>query len=144
MKKYLMFSACLMFVLFSCCTVQTSAEAKKVPYDLEGEMLLFEKNYEAAYEYRFANYTEKAIEKCDFVLNLYNSDGEPVFEKDIIKFSVNETVLSGQENCGILDLRDFLDELEDFPYLTDYFYAEKIYFSDGTVLEDPFGRWGVK
>lgn len=136
-------------LVFSGCT---SLTAQKV-YWIYGEMddrpeysvlddSCIHKSGSFCYNFTFENCMDKEIGSADLVLSLFDEDGEPVFAGDWILYHWEHSVLPGEvvEDCIILD--SYFDFEPECPYLTDYFYAIRIEYADGTVFEDPFGRYG--
>ncbi len=93
-----------------------------------------------AYGYGFKNNSEKSVVKVELVLSLYDSDGEPVFDTDWITVEVPLFTEPGTVTQDQIDLSPYITDLpEDFA--TDYFYASKIWYQDGTLWQDPYGRY---
>ena len=101
-----------------------------------------QKSGSLCYNFTFENCMDKEIGSADLVLSLFDEDGEPVFAGDWILYHWEHSVLPGEiiEDCIILD--GYFDFEPECLYLTDYFYASRIEYTDGSVFEDPFGRYG--
>lgn len=119
------------------------ASIKKIesPYSLSGEMAENDSGSGWVYGLNFVNNSPKLVKKIDFVLSLYDEDGEPVFEADWIEFSIERFVSENESVSVSFPLDDFFEELPEYAYMTDYFYAARIEYADGSVFEDPLGRF---
>lgn len=73
-------------------------------------------------------------------MSFYNADGEPVFDTDWITVELPLLVEPQSEAEGMIDLEEYKDQLLQ-DYATDSFYASKLWYSDGSVWEDPYGRF---
>lgn len=107
-------------------------------------MISGESGFSNCYVMEVENRISKSVIAMDFILCLFDMDGEPVFEEDWIKFHFDFSDFPIEENCHerrIINLDEYLSSVPEEPYLTDYFYASKIVYSDGSVMEDPFGRY---
>lgn len=87
------------------------------------------------------NLSDKEIKAFSLVLSVFDGDGEPVLFSEQVPFSFYKSILPEEEFSGRIDFSEYLDsENADF-LMVDYFYAEKIEFQDGSVWEDPLGRF---
>lgn len=112
--------------------------SKNSPYEVKGEVQ--SRKGGTAFEYTFHNKTEKAVSKIEFTLSLYDIDGEPVFSGDWITMERPVYVKGWEDTEDYFCIDEFL-ETEEGNLFTDYFYASKIWYEDGTFWEDPFGRF---
>lgn len=108
--------------------------------------LCFLENSSVVFCFSVENKLSKSVTGADFILSLFDEDGEPVFKTDWVKFRLfleNEP-LDGyeiREFCINLDEYFDADIENDASYIVDYFYTSRIEYEDGSVIEDPFGRW---
>lgn len=92
------------------------------------------------------NRLPERITEMDFILSLFDEDGEPVFATDWMEFHFGfseNPIEQGEERDFFILLDDYLETEPDEPYLVDYFYACRVEYESGRVLEDPFGRYGM-
>lgn len=118
---------------FSCQTVRSFA-----PYSLTGEFL--SEAEKTLLSFSLTNNSQKEINNVEFVFSAYDQNGEPIFESDFQTKKMSLNILPNEtinDFFEILELSDFSDQ--DFEL--DYFYVSKIYYEDGTVFEDPLGRF---
>ena len=137
------------FSLFGSCA--SRPECRQL-YWLEGEVcgagsndLYFDSETGGAqcvYNFDFENLSDIEILRTEFVLSLFDEDGEPVLDGDWIKFDYVRSVLPGETVEGAVILDEWLAYDSEKSYVTDYFYAGRIEYADGSVFEDPFGRYG--
>lgn len=97
-------------------------------------------------EYDFLNESSGTVEKVDFVVCAADSADEYEFSARRFFVSCKICVPPGESVHDYFEIPDFSDlcDSDDFNELDlqiESFYAEKIYYSDGTFFEDPFGRF---
>lgn len=114
-----------------------------VPYFASGELVFQQEGL--VLEYDFLNKNSKTVEKVDFVVCAVDS-GDDDFSARRYFVSCKVCVPPGESVEDYLELHDFFDlyDNDDFngsDLQIESFYAEKIYYSDGTFFEDPFGRF---
>ena len=97
---------------------------------------------QCCYDFIYENLSDKEILRTQFVLSLFDEDGEPVLDGDWIKIDYERSVLPGETVADSIMLDDWFDYDGEKIYVTDFFYAGCIEYADGTVFEDPFGRFG--
>ncbi len=115
----------------------------RAPYAVSGEMRLGSSvGYTTAgFDFLFCNRAEKNVTGFTVVFALFDSDGDPPFFGADYMTQTFRCILSPQENAEFaVSLDSYLDDVPDEPYLTDYLYAARIEYEDGSVWEDPFGR----
>ena len=113
----------------------------RTPYFAAGEFVFRQERLVFAYD--FLNESSGAVEKVDFVVCVADSADEDDFSARRFFASCKICVPPGESVEDYFELQDFFyqaDLDEDFPEI-ESFYAEKIYYSDGTVFEDVFGRY---
>ena len=128
--------AAQIFGFCACVCVQV-----KAPYFAAGEFVFRQERLVFAYD--FLNESSGAVEKVDFVVCVADSADEDDFSARRFFASCKICVPPGESVEDYFELQDFFyqaDLDEDFPEI-ESFYAEKIYYSDGTVFEDVFGRY---
>lgn len=134
MKKNIFLAFFLfVFAFVSCATVRYAA-----PYSLFGEFSSAPEG--VLLNFSLTNNAQSQIEKICFVLGAYDSDGEPVFEGDSLQIELKLCVLPGKTVEDYFNV-DFLNDFSEDDFKLDYFYAEKIFYSDGSVFEDSLGRF---
>lgn len=126
------------FFICSCVSLRGSA-----PYFASGELVFQQEGL--VLEYDFLNKNSKTVEKVDFVVCAVVS-GDDDFAARRYFVSCKVCVPPGESVEDYLELHDFFDlyDNDDFNGIDlqiESFYAEKIYYSDGTFFEDPFGRF---
>ncbi len=87
------------------------------------------------------NLFDKEIKSFSLVLSVFDGDGEPVLFSEQVPFSFQENILPEEEFSGRIDFSEYLESDGNGFFMVDYFYAEKIEFQDGSVWEDPLGRF---
>lgn len=125
---------------FICACVSLRGNA---PYFASGELVFQQEGL--VLEYDFLNKNSKTVEKVDFVVCAADS-GDDDFSARRYFVSCKVCVPPGESVEDYLELHDFFDlhDNDDFngsDLQIESFYAEKIYYSDGTFFEDPFGRF---
>lgn len=122
------------FCLSSCVSVKSS-----VPYYAEFEFLPDGKDL--AVSFSFLNESKKTVEKVDFSLSfLQNENGEST--EISLELPMEISVKPGKKIEGRFACPDFFSEYDESEIpVVESFYAEKIYYTDGTVFEDLFGRY---
>lgn len=95
--------------------------------------------------FSFLNKTEKKISSFEVVINLYDWNGEPVLEEDFESYSIKKEVLPWQSIDSFVFVKDSMTDYgaDCCSLWIDYFYVSSITYEDGTVWEDPLGRYGV-
>ena len=151
MKKnkliFALFMAVQIFCLCSCVCVR-NGQKSSAQYFAAGELAFRQGRLVLLYD--FLNESPKLVEKVDFVLcteDFADVSGEE-FEEEYSsagKFCVQCKILvpPGESVQDYFDISDFFSQTEyeeELPEI-ESFYAEKIYYSDGTFFEDPFGRY---
>lgn len=126
------------FCFCSCVSLRGTA-----PYFASGEFNFRQEGL--VLEYDFLNKNSKTVEKVDFVVCAAVS-GDDDFSARRYFVSCKVCVPPGESVEDYLELHDFFDfhDNDDFngsDLQIESFYAEKIYYSDGTFFEDPFGRF---
>lgn len=126
------------FFICACVSLRGGA-----PYFASGELVFQQKGL--VLEYDFLNKNSKTVEKVDFVVCVAVS-GDDDFSARRYFVSCKVCVPPGESVEDYLELHDFFDlyDNDDFngcDLQIESFYAEKIYYSDGTFFEDPFGRF---
>ena len=106
--------------------------------------------YEDYYKYAgiecsFYNTSSKTIEKMEIDFSLF----DPITKKPLSMsgphFSVvcRETIDPGEEIDLRISLDFFIHYIPDSPFLIDNFSVRRIYYTDKTTWEDPFGIFAV-
>lgn len=126
------------FFICACVSLRGSA-----PYFASGELVFQQEGL--VLDYDFLNKNSKTVEKVDFVVCAAVS-GDDDFSARRYFVSCKVCVPPGESVEDYLELHDFFDlyDNDDFngsDLQIESFYAEKIYYSDGTFFEDPFGRF---
>lgn len=126
------------FFICACVSLRGGA-----PYFASGELVFQQEGL--VLEYDFLNKNSKTVEKVDFVVCAAVS-GDDDFSARRYFVSCKVCVPPGEFVEDYLELHDFFDlyDNDDFngsDLQIESFYAEKIYYSDGTFFEDPFGRF---
>ncbi len=142
MKK----KCCLSFVgllavqicVCACVSVRGAA-----PYFASGEFAFRQERLFV--DYVFLNESPRTVEKVDFVVCVEDSEEEYFFARKFFA-SCKISVPPGESVEDYFEVQDFFDlfDRDDFngtDLQIESFYAEKIYYSDGTFFEDPFGRY---
>ncbi len=116
----------------------------KAPYFAAGEFVFRQERLVFAYD--FLNESSGAVEKVDFVVCVADSADEDDFSARRFFASCKICVPPGESVNDYFEIPDFSDscDSDDFnesDLQVESFYAEKIYYSDGTFFEDPFGRF---
>ncbi len=127
--------AAQIFGFCACVCVQV-----KAPYFAAGEFVFRQERLVFAYD--FLNESSGTVEKVDFVVCATDTENDD-FSARRFFVSCKVCVPPGESVEDYFELQDFFyqaDSDEDFPEI-ESFYAEKIYYSDGTFFEDPFGRF---
>lgn len=137
MKKYAYLILFIIFIQTGC----VSLKKNESPCTLTGEMTENVSGNGWSYYLNFTNNSSKTVKKAGFVLSVYNEDGEPAFENDWIEFYVERIVEEGETIDFSYSLDECFEEMPEYAYMTDYFYATRIEYTDGSVFEDPFGRF---
>lgn len=88
----------------------------------------------------FFNNTEKTVSGIEIILSFYDSDGESVFENDWITIILPLILESHSKAALNLSLEEYSDQIPEECNL-DYIYVSEIRYSDGSLWEDPFGRY---
>ncbi len=114
--------------------------AEAAPCDLNGEMQAG-RTATWEYEFTFTNRTQKTVRAVEFMLSLFDGEGEGVFECGWLTVRQELHAEPYATFCGQIALDDFFDDLPDEPLQTDFFYASRIEYTDGTSFEDVFGRY---
>ncbi len=140
MKKnnliFMFLVAVQIFGFCACVCVQV-----KAPYFAAGEFVFRQERLVFAYD--FLNENSGAVEKVDFVVCVADSADEDDFSARRFFASCKICVPPGGAVHDYFEVQDFfvqVDSDEELPEI-ESFYAEKIYYSDGTFFEDPFGRF---
>lgn len=139
---YLCFAWCTGLGLMAFFSADVFAAKVKAPYSVKGQMVLEESGVEKGFEFSFTNNSKKTVKEMELVISLFDGDGEPVFPGDSISVKVYEDIMEGDVYSGLVDISDYIDSDEQNLYLVDYFFVKKILYEDGSVSEDPFGRFG--
>lgn len=126
------------FCFCSCVSLRGNA-----PYFASGELVFQQEGL--VLEYDFLNKNSKTVEKVDFVVCAVDS-GDDDFSARRYFVSCKVCVPPGESVHDYFEISDFSDlcDPDDFngsDLQIESFYAEKIYYSDGTFFEDPFGRF---
>lgn len=152
---FVLLMAVLIFTFTSCVCVRGRANGG-VPYFAAGELVFRQERLVLLYD--FLNESGRSVEKVDFVVCTedsgesaeYNS-GENFWEDSVEEYSsaykfcvqCKISVPPGESVQDYFVISDFFSQTEyeeELPEI-ESFYAEKIYYSDGTVFEDVFGRY---
>lgn len=135
MKKILFFLYFQIILLF--------LNAKEVfPYKISNEIFLdFFSDEKVNIELRFTNNSSKEIEKIDITFFLFDSFGEPLnYNDDKISITICKKILPFEDSNISFSIpkNDSIEEVDSF--FIDYFFVNKIYYSDGTSWDDMFGQ----
>lgn len=131
-----LFTADLLFLMTGCLSTKKTAS----PYRLSFDSSLISAQ-DCSLEFDFTNLSEKEIKSFSLVLNVFDGDGCPVFATSQVSFPFEKSVLPGEEVSGMLEFKeDVVMEENDF-LMADYLYAERIEYFDGSIWEDPLGRF---
>lgn len=135
MKKILFFLYFQIILLF--------LNAKEVfPYKISNEIFLdFFSDEKVNIELRFTNNSSKEIEKIDITFFLFDSFGEPLnYNDDKISITICKKILPFEDSNISFSIpkNDSIEEVDSF--FIDYFFVNKIYYSDGTFWDDMFGQ----
>lgn len=128
--------AAQIFVFCACVCVQV-----KAPYFAAGEFVFRQERLVFAYD--FLNESSESVEKVDFVVCAADSADEDDFSARKFFVSCKISVPPGGAVHDYFEMQDFFvqaDSDEELPEI-ESFYAEKIYYLDGPVFEDVFGRY---
>lgn len=120
---------------FSCQSIRASS-----PYSLTGE-------FQSAAEktllsFSLTNNSQKEIKKVEFVFSAYDQNGEPIFGNDFQTERMSLNILPNETISDFFEISELFDFLEE-DFELDYFYVSKIYYEDGSVFEDPLGRFAL-
>lgn len=126
------------FFICACVSLRGTA-----PYFASGELVFQQDGL--VLDYNFLNKNSKTVEKVDFVVCAAVS-GDDDFSARRYFVSCKVCVPPGESVEDYLELHDFFDLYDNNDFngsdlQIESFYAEKIYYSDGTFFEDPFGRF---
>lgn len=144
---FVLLMAVLIFTFTSCVCVRGRANGG-VPYFAARELDFRQERLVLLYD--FLNESSRTVEKVDFVVCTEDS-GENLWEDSVEEYSsaykfcvqCKISVPPGESVQDYFDISDFFSQTEyeeELPEI-ESFYAEKIYYSDGTVFEDVFGRY---
>lgn len=126
------------FCVCACVCVRGSA-----PYFLTGEFVFKQERF--VFTYDFLNESSRSIEKIDFVVCVEDSDRDD-FSANKFFVPCKISVPPGESVHDYFEIQDFSglcdsDDFNESDLQVESFYAEKIYYSDGSVFEDVFGRY---
>ena len=127
-------AAAQFFCLDSCVSVKSS-----VPYYAEFEF--FPDGNDLVLFFSFLNESKKSVEKVDFSVSLLqNENGES--RETSLELPMEISVKPGKKFEDRFAYHDALSECDESEIpVVESFFAKKIYYSDGTVFEDFFGRY---
>ncbi|HAH63202.1 MAG TPA: hypothetical protein DCL73_14025 [Treponema sp.] len=115
------------------------------PYSIDGYVSLSSES--AAFKYAgmnitFYNKTGKDIKRITFNFFLYDEDGNPPFPgNNCITVDCVQAVKAYDTVDFCVSLDEYMVTVPDEPYQTDFLYAGRIEYEDGTVWEDPYGLY---
>jgi|WetSurMetagenome_2_1015567.scaffolds.fasta_scaffold477769_2 hypothetical protein len=136
---YFILAAIFISVLPGCATIRE----KNCPYVITGEIKPASEQTAFTNEgcdFTFCNLAEKEIIRFTIVLYVYDADGNPPFTgTDCITSHYSGPVAAGDEMHGEISFDDYITEPPDELCQIDFLYVSHIYYSDGTVWDDPFG-----
>lgn len=134
---------CLLLILilhfFTSCSLFA---IEKIPYGIEGNIITDESEiYDyMGLELKVQNKSELKIKGITIVFFLFDEDGEPtsnIRNNIVLNISCDIPANETLEDCISLD--NYVYVFEDMVYSIDYLYISKIYYSDGSIWQDPFG-----
>ena len=125
--------AFLVIFLFSCLSLKAQS-----PYSLQYE--LETRSEGSGISFYLSNNSQKTIEKVVFALSFYDENGETVPGTENLSVPVSISVLPESEAGGFISEGN-IPYFPEGSFEIDWFYAEEIWYSDGSVFEDPFGRF---
>lgn len=125
------------FYFCACVCVQGRA-----PYFAAGEFVFRQERLVFAYDFLNESESPGIVEKIDFVVCTEDSNQDDFSARKFF-VSCKISVPPGGAVHDYFEIRDFFvqaDSDEELPEI-ESFYAEKIYYSNGSVFEDVFGRY---
>lgn len=131
------------FLLFSRGYVSYARDT--CPYSIDGYVSVSSES--AAFKYAgmnitFYNKTGKDIARITFNFFLYDEDGNPPFPgNNCVTVDCVQTVKAYDTVDFCVSLDEYIATVPDEPYQTDFLYAGRIEYEDGTVWEDPYGLY---
>ena len=143
MKNHFLSSKVILIFMCSLFTACAGFAREKVPYSINGEILVGEDNQDfniAGLDLNFLNKSEKCVENFTLVFFLFDQDGEPVangYSNIVLK--ITEKVPANDYYTATVSLDDYLVEVTDETYQLDYLYVSRIEYEDGSFWEDPLG-----
>lgn len=126
------------FFICACVSLRGTA-----PYFASGEFNFRQEGL--VFGFNFLNESLKTVEKVDFAVCVADS-GNDDFSARKFFASCKICVPPGESVEDYFEVQDFFDlfDYDDFnetDLQIESFYAEKIYYSDGSSFEDAFGRF---
>jgi len=123
-----------------------SLQAREIcPYCIDGYVSLSSEAGEFKYagmNITFYNKTDKNIKLITFTFFLYDEDGNPPFSgNNCITVDCMQEVKARETVDFCIGLDEYIAAVPEEPYQTDYLYAGRIEYEDGTVWDDPYGLY---
>lgn len=129
-------AANLSFASAGCLSTKQAVSPYRLSFDSSGISV-----QDCSLEFCFTNLSEKEVKRFSLVLNVFDGDGCPVFAATQISFPFEKSVLPGEDVSGVLEFEENVAVEENDFLMTDYLYAKLIEYVDGSVWEDPLGRF---